>query len=91
VAVRGNLAGGERYTLHSAGLSQSKPGSNVDGDAALEVGQGKGVLPISTVGGANQVEERIIFCDWYQSSIAECPTYWRKITGEHPYLAYERT
>jgi hypothetical protein len=91
MAVRGNLAGGERYTLRSAALAQSKARANVDGNAALEVRQGKGGLAISTVGGANQVEERIILIDGYQSSIAECPTYWRKVAGEHPYLAYERT
>jgi hypothetical protein len=48
-------------------------------------------LAIAAVGGADEVEQRIILRDWYQRSIAECPTYRGKVTGEHPYFAYERT
>jgi hypothetical protein len=63
----------------------------VDGNAALEVRQGKGGLAISAVRGANQVEEGVILVNGDDCSIAEGPAYWGKIAAEHPYLAYERT
>jgi hypothetical protein len=58
--MRGDLADGEGYAFSSTALAQSKSGSNVDGNAALEVGQGKGVLAIATVRGADEIKKRII-------------------------------
>ena len=43
VAVRRNLAGGERYALRPAALAQSKARAYMDGNATLEVWQGKSV------------------------------------------------
>jgi hypothetical protein len=63
----------------------------MDGHAALQIRECEGGLPIASVGGADQVKEGIVLCNGQQSSIAERPACRRKITAEHPYLAYERT
>jgi hypothetical protein len=91
VAVRGNLAGGEGHSLNASALAQRKPRPLMDGDAAAKVGQGESRLTIASVGGANQVKERVVLRDGNQRPIAERPACRRKIATEHPYLAYERT
>src|SRR5438309_1605570 len=63
----------------------------MDRNTALQIREREGVLTIATVGGADQVEQCIIFRNGYQSSITECPTCGREIPCKHPDLTYKRT
>jgi hypothetical protein len=61
----------------------------VDGNAALQIRQGKGGLPITAVRGADQVEESVILVNGYDRAIAERPADRSKVSGEHSDFAYE--
>jgi hypothetical protein len=69
---------------------QTRPLARMDRDAALQVWQGEGFLSIAAISGTDQVEECVIFRNWYKLPIAKGPTYRGKIEANHPYLAYIR-
>src|ERR1700722_16139883 len=85
-----NLAGGQSDGFHSAGLSESKSRPGVERNAALQIGQGKGGLAITTVGCPDQIEQGVILIDGHQGSAAECPACGSKISTKHPNLADKR-
>jgi hypothetical protein len=62
----------------------------VDGNTALQVGQGEGGLAVSAVGCTDQIEQGVILIDCHQGSVAKGPAYWRKISAKHSNLTDER-
>src|SRR5258708_4449653 len=60
MAVRRNLAGGQRDGFSTSALPQSKSRSHMHRDAALKVGQSEGVLSVASIGRADQVEKGVV-------------------------------
>jgi hypothetical protein len=89
MAMRWNLLSDQGYRLRSGGLAQGKPWTHMDGKPALQVRQREGALSIAAVGCPDQVEERVVFRNGYQSSITERPPYRGEVSSKHSYLTYE--
>jgi hypothetical protein len=47
-------------------------------------------LPVAAIGGADQIEQRLVFRDRQQRAIAEIPTDWGKVAREQADFAHER-
>jgi hypothetical protein len=62
----------------------------MDGNSALQVGQGEGGLSIASIGSSDQVEKGIILVNGNNSAIAECPSHGSEVSGEHPDLPDKR-
>src|SRR2546427_7403092 len=95
MAVRRNLARRQSDGFRSAGLRQSiviaeSISAEMDRDAALQVGEREGCLPIAAVRGPNQGEQGFIARYGQHRSVAEHPAGRGKISGKHPYLTNKR-
>src|SRR6187397_95594 len=89
----GSLLHGERDRLDASHLAQlitladARSLAHVERNAALQVGYPEGFLAIAAIGGADQVEQRIVLGDRHQLASAKCPAGRRKAAGEHADLA----
>src|ERR1700730_3703459 len=90
MAVQGDLAGGQSDGFHAGGLPLNKPWPHMHRETALQVREREGRLAIASVRGANQIEERVILIYGDDCAITKGPPHWRKVSGEHPDLAYKR-
>jgi hypothetical protein len=61
------------------------------GQAALQVRQGERLLPITSVGGTDQVKEDIIFADRQKLSITKGPTLRGEVAAKYAYFSNKRT
>src|SRR5262249_32136109 len=77
----------QRHHLYASGLGQREAAAEVEGQAAPQVRQGKGGLPVSTVGRADQVEQRLVVRDRQELPLPEHPTRRGEVPGEHADLA----
>ena len=84
------LADGEGHGFRAATLPLDKPGSHVDGNAALKSGKGKGRLSVTAIGGADQGEQSLVVSDGHQRAIAKRPACRGKVASEHPNFTYVR-
>src|SRR5260370_15876435 len=74
MAVGWNLRDGKGNVLDAPGFGQGEAAALVDWQAAAEVRQREGALSVATVGGADQVEERVVLRDRQQLPFAEHPS-----------------
>jgi hypothetical protein len=54
----------------AAVLAQIKAGAQVNGNAALQIGERKGGAPVSAVGRAEQRKERLVLIDRQELAVA---------------------
>lgn len=92
VAVSGKLLEAERNRFAAARLSQRPRGQAgsrtlMDGNAAREVGQRKGGLPVTSVGGPDQREQGIVLGDGQKLPLTQRPPEGSEIAGKGPDLA----
>jgi hypothetical protein len=69
---------------------KSGPLSWTNDHSAPEVRKTEGLLSVTTVRSADEVEERFIFTNWKQLTLAEFPPYGSEAPREHLDLANER-
>ena len=90
MTVRRNLAGRQRNALGATALPQRESGTDMDRNAALEIGKGKSCLPISAIRSADKIEKRIVLIDRNDRAIAKRPAVGGKVPGKHPNLTDKR-
>ena len=87
--MRAHLVGGQcdgfaaKALPDHVGSAGNRISALVDGKTRLKVGQIKGVHAVAAVGGAEQVEERIVLRDGEALTIAKRPTPRGEIAAEH--------
>src|SRR4051794_9978838 len=86
MGVHRQLLGGQRYRLHPAGLAQYETAALVHRHPGLQVRQCEGLLAIAAVGGADEVEQRVVLGDGQELALAEQPADRREVAAEHPDL-----
>ena len=90
----GDRVGVGRYLIRRQGDGFStavlQPATNpdpmMDRKPAPQVRQGEGALAVAAIGGADEVEQRLVFRDGEQLPAAEHPACWRKVAPKHTYL-----
>src|SRR5438552_2568796 len=85
--MRRYLLHGECHLFHTAVLRQYEAVALVDRDPVSQVRKRERALPIASVGGANQVEQRVVLGNREQLAFAKHPTGRSKIATEHSNLA----
>jgi hypothetical protein len=82
------LLDAERDLLHAGRLRQYEPVALVDRKPSAQIRQCKCALAVAPVGGADQLEERLVLRDRQQLPLAEHPARRGEVATEHPDLAY---
>src|SRR5438477_10744354 len=90
MGVRRYLLDGEGKLLGTARLGQNETVSLMDGNSSLKIRQGKRGLSIAAVGGADQIEQRLVLRDRQELAFAEHPSGRSEVAREHPDFAYIR-
>ena len=83
MSVRRNLINSERDFLGSTGFGENEGGVLVDGNAAAQIGQSEGFLPVAAVRRSDQLEKRFVFGNGKQLASAKHPAGGSKISREH--------
>ncbi len=78
--MRRNLVGGQSHGFHARAFTDdegvAEVGAHVQRHAALQVGQGEGLLAVAAVGGADQLEQCIVVGDRHDRPVAQRPACW---------------
>ena len=83
MGMRRNLIERQSHGLGPGQLSHNKASPLMHRNAAAQIGQGKGVLAIAPIGGADELEERGELRDGHELTITKGVTLRRKIAGHH--------
>src|SRR5690606_3763076 len=73
MAVRRNLLNRERDLLRASGLREDESAPLLNRKPPAQVGQREGGLPVASVGGADQLEQRLVLRDRQQLTLAQHP------------------
>ena len=83
-----HLGGNQRHVLRTglvAELSTRKARSRAlaDRNAALEIGNAEGAVPVAAVSRSQKGKERLILVDTQHLPVAQCPAARCKVAAEH--------
>src|SRR6185369_11294967 len=83
MSVRRHLIDGQRDFLGAPGFGEGESVTLMEWNAAAQIWQGKGRFAVSTVGGADQLEEGFVFRDRQQLSFTKHPARGGEVAPEH--------
>src|SRR3954452_14225748 len=86
--MRRDLRDGQGDFLRATGLGESGSVALMNGETPAEIGQGERRFPVAAVGGADQLEKRLVLGDRQQLALTEHPTRRGEVPSEHPELAH---
>src|SRR6202035_46038 len=87
VTVRRNLRYRQSDGFRTACLGERETVTEVNRNATPKIRQREGRLPVAAVGGADEVEQCLVFGNGKQLPFAEHPSRGGEVAGEHPDLS----
>src|SRR5580704_14124432 len=85
MGMRRNFLRRERHRLDATDLSHNKDAAEaalVDRHATSQVGQRKRGHTVAAIGGADQIEQRVVLANLLQLAVTKRPVYRREVEAE---------
>jgi len=84
VSVRRHLRNRKRVSSLTSTVAEIESVTEMEWDAPLEVGQGKGNAPVSTVSGPQKAKQRLVLVNGQYLAIAQGPALGSEIERNNP-------